>query len=401
MNAVDTAQTPLIQAQLGRKLRVLFVSHAYVVGVNQGKLDAIAATDRVDVGLLVPSNWKAAEWNRTMPVEKPYPRIKIYQAPVLFSGRGGAYCYLPWALGRVLKDFQPDLVQVEAEVFSVLAFEVAMWSRLTGKPSIVFGWENIERKLPILRQLTCQFVLNTVSALISGNEDGAKILRRWGYTGRLEVMPQIGVDTQLFAPKTDRDPQAEFNIGFLGRLVPEKGVDTLLAAARCLQERGLNFTITVCGSGTERIALQQAAAVLQIDKRIIWHEAIRHEAAPAQIGTFDVLILPSRSTPTWKEQFGHVLIEAMAMGVPVVGSDCGEIPHAIGRSDLIFKEDDAIGLAAILERAIADPDWRQEVGQYGIARVRQFYSHQQIATRSLNLWQQSLDYPPEETLECA
>jgi hypothetical protein len=79
-------------------LRVLFISHAYVVGVNQGKLQAIAETG-TEVGLLAPSNWKALEWNRVLPLETPYPNIKTYSAPVLFAGKGGAHIYAPWKFG--------------------------------------------------------------------------------------------------------------------------------------------------------------------------------------------------------------------------------------------------------------------------------------------------------------
>jgi glycosyltransferase involved in cell wall biosynthesis len=393
MNAIDLLpKTEPIKSKTKSDLRVLFVSHAYVVGVNQGKLAAIAAMGGVKVGLLVPSNWKALEWNRHIPVEQPDPNIQLYQAPVLFSGRGGAHLYNPLTIWNILKDFQPDIVQVEEEVFSLVAFEFAIWSRLTGKPLVVFGWENLERSLPTLRQRTCQFVLNTVRALIPGNEDGATIMRQWGYTGLMKVMPQMGVDTDFFSSKISGRNPDEFNIGFLGRLVPQKGIDTLFAAAGQLRKRGLKFRITLCGSGTAEASLKREAEERQIADTIAWRGAIRHEEAPTEISKFDVLVLPSRSTHTWKEQFGHVLIEAMAMGVPVIGSSCGEIPNVIGRSDLVFQEGDPTGLAAILERVICDRDWRYEVSRYGLSRVQQFYSHEQIAERLLNLWQTVLDY---------
>lgn len=382
-------------------LKVLFVSHAYVVGVNQGKLAAIAAMGNVNVGLLVPSNWKALEWNRAIPVEAPHPSIQLYAKPVLFSGRGGAHLYAPWTLWQVLSDFQPDIIQVEEEVFSLITFEVSIWSRLKGKPLIVFGWENLDRTLPVLRQLICQSVLNTARALIPGNEDGAKLLKKWGYTGPIEVMPQMGVDTQFFSPQGPDQNRDQFNIGFLGRLVPEKGIDTLIAAARQLRDRGLRFRITLCGSGSAETLLKQEAEAQQVADLVTWRGAVRHEQAPAEISKFDVLVLPSRSIPTWKEQFGHVLIEAMAMGVPVIGSTCGEIPHVIGRSDLIFEEGNAAELAAILERMICNPDWRHQVGQYGFNRVQQLYSHERIAERLLDLWQTVLNHHCEEVIECA
>lgn len=370
-------------------MRVLFVSHAYVVGVNQGKLNAIAETG-TEVGLLAPSNWKALEWNRQFTVETPYPNIKVYTAPVLFSGRGGAHVYNPWQIWQVVKDFQPDIIQIEEEVFSLSTLEFAIWSRITGKPMVVFAWENMERNLSVLRGWVRDFVLNTVVLMLPGNHDGANVLRKWGYSGLMEIIPQIGVDTHLFAPKAVQKQNEIFNIGFLGRLVPEKGIDTIFGAVRHLQDQGLKCQITLCGSGRGENALRQEAQNQQIADLVIWRSGVRHDQAPEEISKFDVLVLPSRTAATWKEQFGHVLIEAMAMGVPVVGSNSGEIPNVIGRPDLIFPEGNAEKLASILQRMICEPEWREAAGRYGIDRVNRNYTHERIAERLLGLWQKLL-----------
>jgi glycosyltransferase involved in cell wall biosynthesis len=373
--------------ETSKKTRVLFVSQAYVVGVNQGKLNAIAETDKVEVGLLVPSNWKALEWNRQFVVETPYPKIKVYTAPVLFSGRGGAYLFNPLQIWQVIKDFQPDIIQVEQEVFSLCALEFAFWSRITGKPLALFGWENMERILSAPRRWVSNFVMDTVKLMLPGNYDGANLMRKWGYTGLMEIIPQIGVDTQLFAPKPTQTQNEIFNIGFLGRLVPEKGIDTIFTAVRHLLDKGLKCQITICGTGLIEQALRNEATKQQIADSVIWRSGVRHDQAPDEINNFDVLVLPSRTAPTWKEQFGHVLIEAMAMGVPVIGSDSGEIPRVIGRDDLVFPENDAEALAVILERMIRKPDWWQEVGQYGMNRVLQNYTHERVAQRLIDLWE--------------
>ena len=402
-NAPDRAEVETV-----RKLRVLFISHAYVVGVNQGKLNAIAETGNVEVGVLTPSNWKALEWNRLLPLENPYPKLHLYSAPVAFTGKGGAHLYAPWDLWRVLNDFKPDILQVEEEVFSLSTFELAIWSRLTETPMVVFGWENLERQLPTPRWWICQFVLDTVKAIIPGNQDGANIMRQWGYSGLLEVMPQMGVDPNFFSPrerKITAPAQASgagdrpFNIGYLGRLAHSKGIDLIFAAVRELRQRGANVCITLCGSGADEAALKQEAETQQVADLVIWRGAVRHEQAPKELGAFDVLVLPSRTVPGWKEQFGHVLIEAMAMGIPVVGSSSGEIPNVIGRSDLVFPEEDALGLTVILERLIHDPEWYQQVSQYGIDRVSQHYSHERIAKRLINLWHSIQDHSTVESFE--
>ncbi len=371
------------------KLKVLFISHAYIVGVNQGKLNAIAQQENIEVGLLAPSNWKALEWDCSLPLERPYSHLHLYSAPVMFSGRVGAHLYAPWVLWKVLQDFQPDIIQVEEEVFSICAFEVAILARITNKPIVIFGWENQLRQLPLPRWQICQFVLNTASAIISGNQDGADVMRKWNYRGLLEVMPQMGVDPEFFAPsiKSGTDNTSTFKIGFLGRLAHSKGIDLIFRAVAQLSNNSINSQIILCGSGSEEAALRKLAENLQISDRIVWRGAVPHHQVPTELSQFDVLVLPSRSIPTWKEQFGHVLIEAMSMGIPVIGSNSGEIPNVIGRSDLVFPEEDHSALADILVRLINDAEWRQETARYGMARVQQFYTHEQIAHRLISLWQ--------------
>jgi glycosyltransferase involved in cell wall biosynthesis len=389
-NTIKLHNAPKLEkATPATKIRVLFISHTYVVGVNQGKLKAIADTG-VEVALLAPSNWQALEWKRVIKLETPFPEIKTYSAPVLFSGRVGAHIYNPWKIWQVINDFKPDVIQVEEEIFSLCAFEAAFWARLFRKPMVVFGWENQLRSLSLFRRWIRDFVMGATTLYLAGNQDGAEVMRSWNYQGQIEVMPQMGVDTELFTPPEKKSPeesQEPINIGFLGRLVPEKGLDILFTAVSQLQEQDLDFQVTLCGSGQSEADLREAAKMQQISERLIWRGAVPHEAAPIELSKFDVLVLPSRTIATWKEQFGHVIIEAMAMGIPVVGSSCGEIPHVIARDDLIFPEGNSVALAEILKRLICDRNWREEMGNYGIERVKQHYSHERIAQRLVEQWQ--------------
>ena len=367
------------------RLRVLFVSHAYVVGVNQGKLAAIA--QHAKVGLLAPKTWQSKGWNRAIALETPYPSIETYPSNILFSGRGGAYLYNPFRIWQVLRQFRPNILQAEVEVFSLCALELAIWSRLTKIPLVIFGWENMDRKL-FLRQWIRDFVLKTAPLIIIGNRDGKDILKKWNYQGLIEVMPQIGVDEQMFTPKiAEATSQSEINIGFLGRIVPEKGIDLLIKAAEQLKQQGLSFKLTICGSGPTKPLLQQQAEQINVADSIVWRDAVPHDQVPQEIGKFDILVLPSRSVNTWKEQFGHVLIEAMAIGIPTVGSTCGEIPNVIDHPELVFEEGNVEELAAILSRLIRDEAFRQATGEYCLNRAHQCYTHERIAKRSVALWE--------------
>ena len=385
-----SSRSPSKETAIPQRLRSLFVSHAYVVGVNQGKLAAI--TKHAKVGLLVPKTWRSQSWGRTLTLETPYPNIETYPGNVLFSGRGGAYLYNPFRIWQVLRQFKPDIIQAEVEVFSLCALELALWSRFTKVPLVIFGWENMDRRL-FLRQWMRDFVLKTAPLIIVGNRDGEQILKKWGYEGAIEVMPQMGVDEQLFSPELAQPDKSEITIGFLGRIVPEKGIDLLLKAAAQLKQQGLSFKLVICGSGPEQPALEQAAQQLGIAEQIVWRSAVPHEQVPQELGKFDVLVLPSRTVDTWKEQFGHVLIEAMAIGIPTVGSTCGEIPNVIDHPDLVFEEESSAGLATVLSRLVSDESFRQTMGQYCLHRAHQHYTHERIAQRSIALWQQVLNTP--------
>ena len=101
------------------------------------------------------------------------------------------------------------------------------------------------------------------------------------------------------------------------------------------------------------------------------------------------MIIPTETTKRIREQFGRVIVEAMASGVPVIGSTCGAIPEVIGEAGLIFPEGDAAALAGALRRMLADEDLRKRLAIAGLARVGQ-YSWEQVAEKTYELYRQVL-----------
>jgi glycosyltransferase involved in cell wall biosynthesis len=104
----------------------------------------------------------------------------------------------------------------------------------------------------------------------------------------------------------------------------------------------------------------------------------------------DCLVLPSRTTKKWKEQFGRVLIEAMACEVPVIGSDSGEIPNVIGESGLIFKEGDVDDLASKLKLLITNMDLRVELAGKGRQRVLKHFTQEKVAKETYKIYQKMM-----------
>jgi glycosyltransferase involved in cell wall biosynthesis len=196
----------------------------------------------------------------------------------------------------------------------------------------------------------------------------------------MEVIPQFGVDPGIFAPAPPRPPASEFTVGYAGRLVEEKGIDLLLQAAAWLE---MPYRIALLGAGPARKSLERMAAALNMAGRVEFLGWQASSQLPAFLHRLDALVVPSRSRPNWKEQFGRVLIEAMACGVPVIGSTCGEIPNVIGEAGLIFPEQDVGALAEQLRALQADAALRADLARRGRARVLARYTQAQIAGQTV------------------
>ena len=115
---------------------------------------------------------------------------------------------------------------------------------------------------------------------------------------------------------------------------------------------------------------------------------------PRVYGEVDLYVLPSRSAPNWIEQFGRVLIEAMACGVPVIGAATGEIPNTIGDAGLTFAENDAAGLRAQIERVMTDETLRRDLKNRGLRRVLQNFTQASIARQTVEVYREMLGAGP-------
>jgi glycosyltransferase involved in cell wall biosynthesis len=235
--------------------------------------------------------------------------------------------------------------------------------------------------------------LRASDAVLCANHKAKELLMRHGYRKPLAVLPAIGVDTQVFAPGSSRTyDRTLFTLGYLGRLVAEKGIDTLIeAVAQVIQSTPEpRIRLLIIGDGPQRNALQAQAASL--GERVTFVAPMPPVQVAQQMSQLDALILPSRSTPVWKEQFGRVLTEAMACKVPIIGSDSGAIPQVIGDAGLIFPESDATALANCLRQLIESPDLQRELSERGYARVMQHYTQERIAERTAAFYRQIVSH---------
>src|SRR5262249_12889153 len=123
--------------------------------------------------------------------------------------------------------------------------------------------------------------------------------------------------------------------GFAGRIETEKGLQDVVSALAHLPD---SVVLVAVGSGDHQDMLRKTAADLGVLSRLHLVPRVDDGEMGAYLYLFDILVVPSHTTSTWKEQFGRVIPEAMACGALVVGSSSGAIPEVIGDAGWIYPE---------------------------------------------------------------
>ncbi len=278
--------------------------------------------------------------------------------------------------------FRPHLIHVEEEPDSLAALQVALARRAFAPRAklLLYTWQNIDRpRAPHVRWVMNR-TLAAAGGVLCANQEARAILERHGYRGRLWVLPSIGVDMRTFVPCAGRRPAGTFVAGYVGRLVPEKGLDTLVEAVARL---GPEVELVFVGAGSYHAALEARAAAAGLGGRVRFQPPVPPAQVAEHMCRLGALVLPSRTTVVWKEQFGRVLAEAMACRVPVVGSNSGAIPEVIGDAGLVFPEGNIEALAGCLRRLADSPELRRDLAERGYARVRRLYAQEVIAEQTV------------------
>jgi glycosyltransferase involved in cell wall biosynthesis len=205
-------------------------------------------------------------------------------------------------------------------------------------------WRNV-RTRPYRR-----LVLERTDLFLAATERARQCLLLEGAPAdRIEVCPP-GVDVALFAAATPAAPVREHVIVSPGRLVWEKGHQDVLRAVAALPNvaSAARPRVLVIGSGPEEARLRRHAAELGIADRVEFRASVAYEEMPAVYAGASAMVLGSLPTWFWEEQFGMVLVEAMAAGLPVLASTSGAIPEVGGSALGHFAPGDWLGLAHAL-----------------------------------------------------
>jgi glycosyltransferase involved in cell wall biosynthesis len=371
-----------------RPRRLLTIGHSYVVAQNRRLAHelALATGDRWEVTVAAPSfvhgdlrpislEGLVGEACRLVPVRAyltRYPHVMSYGATV-----------------RRLLGESWDVVHCWEEPYVLAGHQLSRWA---GSARLVYySFQNISKRYPPpFNWLERSSMRRAAGWIAAGHTVGDALGQRAGYTDKPRRVIPLGVDIGRFRPDSSARSAIRKSlgwshegapvVGFLGRFVPEKGLGVLSTALDAIRSP---WRALLVGGGQLEGDLRSWAARLPDDRvRIV--TGVPHDEVPEYLNAMDILVAPSQTTARWKEQFGRMLIEAMACGVPVIGSNSGEIPYVIGDAGIVVGDADVAGWTRSIATLLGSPGRRAELSGAGRDRVASVFAWPVIASQHLD-----------------
>lgn len=383
-----------------KEIRLLVISPPCHQPVNRAIYRELAMKHGIRLHLVVPKRlFVGSQWRET-PCGEESPPYELSMLEIAGThGRlqrmhGLEELAAKWKPTHVLVDNDPATLMTRqaakacpgAEVWALTAENLTpryLRDFLTGvksrSPSRIAG--------PMLTWLMRRLVHPLVDRVFTLSSDGTRVMEKMGCQA---TQIPLGFDPALFyiqpvekvAATRAKLGLTQRTVGYFGRLTPEKGLHLLLEALAQLQDLQWSFLVDHFSDYQTDYTreLQAKIETLGLRSRVVYFDA-KHDEMPDYMNAADIVVLPSLSTPKWKEQYGRVLPEAMACGKVVVGSDSGAIPELVSAYGHIFSEGNVNALAATLRDLLTRFDLKKE-GETASA-----YAHEQLSIkRQAEIW---------------
>ncbi|WP_336339248.1 glycosyltransferase family 4 protein [Haloarcula brevis] len=193
-----------------------------------------------------------------------------------------------------------------------------------------------------------------------------ELIRRYGFSEKKVQMIPHGVNTDKFQPQEETHPAVspeKTTLLYVGRIGPRKGIDLALKSLSEIKDAEIEFLIA--GTGRHKDHLEETAESLDVAEQTRFLGYVSEDELPELYSSADVFVLPSLY-----EGFGLVLLEAMASGTPVIGTDVGGIPTAVddGTTGLLVNRN-VPSLTTAINRIVQNEDYRKELSQNAIEKA--------------------------------
>ena len=382
--------------RMGSPRRMVTIGHSYVVAANRRLAHemAVQAGGAWEVTAIAPSRYRGdlgridlqpipGEASRLAPLDVHLDRIP----------------HVMWYvdLGSLL-DASWDVVHCWEEPYVVSAAQVARQTPRDAK-LVIASFQNLAKRYPWPFSAFERATMTRADGWIAfGQTVHDALAERPGYGDKPSRVIPPGVDVSRFRPDAGArrrilDPlgwsPADRVIGFLGRFVPQKGVACLLDALRSVTTP---WRALFVGGGPMEGVLRQFAEEHQ--GRVHIETGVAHDDVPMWLNAMTLLCAPSQTTPGWREQFGRMLIEAMACGVPVVASNSGEMPCVVGDAGAVVKEDDVAAWSRTIDRLLGDDAILRDYVGRGLERAHTRFAWPVVARAHLAFFDQVMEGRP-------
>jgi glycosyltransferase involved in cell wall biosynthesis len=363
---------------MSQPLRILSIGHSYCVGLNRALIREVARDSDFDVTVAAPRFFHGD----LRPIElEPEPAGSPLRLVPLDTKRSRfihIFNYDGAALKSLIRHGDFDIVHAWEEPYIYAGYQIAKALDNSRARFCFATFQNLVKRYPPPFGHFERTVLARAQGWVAyaGLVFEAMLVREYPKeTGRIL---DVAVDLSCFKPL---DPETRVQVlgeleltppvvGFMGRLTEAKGLDILMQA---MQQIGSSrpWNLLLLGSGEYQDKVLAWAASLGWRDRVKIKLAV-HADVPRYLGSMDLLAAPSQTRKNWKEQFGRMILEAFACGVPVIGSDSGEIPYVIGDAGRVVGETDVAGWARSIDMLLASDEDRRDLRERGLARAPRY-----------------------------
>lgn len=328
-------------------MRILPIYHGGRDPAHRARERALRAAG-VELTLVVPTAWPERGGESRVSEED----FAIVELSVRRPGDVNRHAYeAPAELARLIREVGPDVLDIHEEPFSVAAKQWVA-AAPADLPIVMYTAQNIDKRFPPPFSQYERAAHRRVAAMYPCTVQAAAVARGKGFAGLIEVLP-LGFDEATFFAGGQSADDHEVVLGLFGRLVPEKGVvDAVQVLARVHAVRPAR--LVVVGSGPEEARARALAAELGVSDRL---ELLPWQSTAELAATYrrtHIVLVPSRATETWVEQFGRVIVEAQASGAVVGGYRSGSISEVAGDAAILTEAGDVPRLAREVTALLAD-----------------------------------------------
>jgi glycosyltransferase involved in cell wall biosynthesis len=361
-----------------RKIKILTIGHSYVVALNRAIVREVARHRDFEVTVAAPSFIHGDLHDLVLEPEPEGSPLRLVRLGARWSRCIHVFHYHTRPLRRLIRNNEFDLVHAWEEPYVYAGYQIARNLAEIRVPFSFWTAQNLQKNYPPPFRSFERATLARAQGWMACGRLVYDEMRKRGYPAERGRILAMAVDTAVFQPIDDSRRMALRRglglqppvIGYSGRLTEDKGLDVLMKAMeRIGGERPWNLLLL--GGGPLEKTIHDWANARGWNGRVRIVLA-KHQEVPSFLGAMDLLVAPSQTTSHWKEQFGRMLIEAFACGVPVIGSDSGEIPQVIGGVGRVVGEKDVEGWATAIVELLDRPDLRAELSRRGCSRCQDY-----------------------------